>query len=410
MRDTVRIGRLGAALVTLAALAACDRVPSNAVTRCESAVQMGAARTDILFVVDDSGSMSQEQDALKESLAAFIDGLSVSAIANDFQIGVTTTAVTDFTGGATYASGPASGVPYPAGRLVAVDPAAPTDDSLKGKLLYGPPPAAFVGARILSSSSSTLAADFKANVLVGIAGSGKEQPFRAARSALEGAGPGGPNAGFLRQGARLAIVFLTDEDDCSESHDLPYTAATNEACHTASVKATGLDGIADFAAFLDGPILGETRNPLVAAVAGFDLTTLAPTGCTTPGSTTATVFDLPTRIDALLAALGSDRTVRASICEPRFEAALTAIADGLVPQTVPLEGAPPDWRMLVATVTKLDATVVPCPVALAGTPDAVSAGALYTPPLEGRAATVTFQGGCALHRGDQVDLRFVCAG
>lgn len=384
--------------VVLATLVACDRVPASAVTRCESEVKVGAARTDVLFVIDDSGSMSEEQAAMRDSLYAFIQGLAASGIQNDFQIGVTTTSVAGFDGGTTFTFG---GVPYPAGRLVAVDPGALTDPTLVGKLLYGPPPAGFVGPRILSSTSPTLQADFEANVLVGIAGSGKEQPFRAARLALEATGPGAPNEGFVRDGARLAVVFLSDEDDCSESAS-PGTVTSNDACHDPAIKASALDPVGELVSVLDGPIAGEVHQIVVAVIAGYDRTTLAPTGC-------ATSYDVPTRYDALLDALGPTRTIRASICEPRFEGALAAIADQLVPQVVPLEGTPPDWRMLVATVTTAAGDVVPCPIAAAGTPEAASAGAVYTPPLAGP-ATVTFQGACTLHRLDQVDLRLVCAG
>ncbi len=402
MRKTIRI-----APVLVAVLAACDRVPADAVTRCESAVKIGAARTDILFVIDDSGSMYEEQRALEDSLYAFIGGLAATGIRNDFQIGVTTTSVTGFAEETDYpAAGPFAGlaypVPFPAGRLVAVDPAALTDASRVGALLFGPPPTEFHGPRILTAASPTLQDDFKANVRVGTRGSGKEQPFRATRLALEATGAGAPNEGFLRPGARLAVVFLSDEDDCSESA-APYDATTNDLCHAARTKATLLDPVSDLVAFLDGPIAGEARRPVVAVIAGFDRTTLAPTGC-------ATSYDVPARYSELLDALGPDRAVRASICEPRFETALESIADELVPQTVPLEGAPPDWHMLVATVTRPGGEVLSCPVALAGSPEAPAAGAVYTPPLEGRTATVTFQGACTLHQLDRIDLQLVCAG
>ena len=87
--------RPGALLALLAALAlACESVPSDAVTRCEATrVVPAAVKTDILFVIDDSGSMDEEQANLRDNLSAFIDALVAAPIANEFQIGVTTTSV-----------------------------------------------------------------------------------------------------------------------------------------------------------------------------------------------------------------------------------------------------------------------------------------------------------------------------
>ena len=48
---------------------------------------------------------------------------------------------------------------------------------------------------------------------VGDAGCGLEAPLEAMKRALDGSHP--ENAGFVRRGALLAVVILTDEDDCS---------------------------------------------------------------------------------------------------------------------------------------------------------------------------------------------------
>ncbi|HEY4239398.1 MAG TPA: hypothetical protein VGM88_06255 [Kofleriaceae bacterium] len=53
-------------------------------------------------------------------------------------------------------------------------------------------------------------------VQVGASGCGFEQPLAAMKAALDGSNGG--NAGFLRDDATLAVVILTDEDDCSASH------------------------------------------------------------------------------------------------------------------------------------------------------------------------------------------------
>jgi hypothetical protein len=60
--------------------------------------------------------------------------------------------------------------------------------------------------------SGDLATVFGQMATVGAAGCGFEQPLRAMKAAL---GPNPANSGFLRPDALLAVVFLTDEDDCS---------------------------------------------------------------------------------------------------------------------------------------------------------------------------------------------------
>lgn len=61
-----------------------------------------------------------------------------------------------------------------------------------------------------------LANDFTCIAALGGTGCGFEQPLEAARKALTlHAMPGGPNGGFLRDEAVLAIIFFTEENDCS---------------------------------------------------------------------------------------------------------------------------------------------------------------------------------------------------
>src|SRR5882762_5482022 len=135
--------------------------------------------------------MSEAQANLAANLGAFIDTLAASPVKNDFRIGVTNTSVEEYTVSATagrsYPAGPSAGVPYPAGALVAIKTDA-SGNAIPGAFNYDlslyPQTAGWGGNRILSKGSPTLAADFKANVHVGLNGTGKEQPFRAARLAL----------------------------------------------------------------------------------------------------------------------------------------------------------------------------------------------------------------------------------
>ncbi len=420
----VRTALLSTSLAVLSGCA-CDTVPSDAIENCESSVVFaGHAKTDILFVIDDSGSMSEEQANLSSNLGAFIDRLAALPIQDDYQIGVTTTAVDTWNGGTAFTGGPESGHPYPRGALVAVTQSGGA--GIPGDLVYDAVAYASTngwgGSRILTKGSAALADDFKANVLVGTSGSGKEQPFRAVRMALTDRVQDGTNAGFLRPGARLAVVFVSDEDDCSDSPptDLASTDPPgNSQCHTLATKQTILDSVDEFAAFLKGSIGGEQRNTVVATIAGvapgtLDVACSTPSVCTTPPpqctACCGTAFDRADRFRWLLDAMGP-RSRLASICDPSFRSSLEDFANAIMSDTLPLEGNPADWRMLVATVTKPGSAPIPCTIVPADASPAERslADAIYTPPQAG-GPSLTFQGNCALAPGDVIDVSVVCAG
>ena len=402
----VQAGLLGAALAALTSLG-CDTVPSAALEDCDAVVSLAPAVTDILFVIDDSTSMGDEQVLLRAGLDRFIQTLTSSPIANDFQIGVTTTSVLGFYSQASYsAPSPSAGIPYAAGTIVAIEQDA-SGNPVPGKFIYAS--GAYGGARILPAASQTLVRDFGANVLVGVDGSLREQPFSAARRALEKSGRGGENEGFLRPGARLALVFLSDEDDCSGPTD---TSITDSAGCRAAKAAAGstLMPVSELDAFLRGPLAGELRDVLVAAIVGVDPATLEPScGQAAVCSNTAcsTAADKGDRFVELLAAIGPQRTRLASICDASFDAALAGIADMIMPQRLALEGAPADWRMLVAHVERAGVSI-PCRIARRDADPSIrdAADAVYD---EGPPA-LTFQNACALEPGDRVVVDVVCAG
>ncbi len=418
---------LGIAVIAVSSIAVlatgCDRVPKGAVTSCDARIGVASVQTDILFVVDDSNSMAVEQANVAANFQAFIDQLAASPVKNDFQIGITTTSVDQNASGpmtpagwkldphfltglpAPCDSNPNAGAPYPAGALVNV-----TATGLQ--VTSG-------GGRILSATSPTLVNDFVNNVNVGVCGSGKEQPLRAMQLALSDPLQSGANAGFLRPGARLAVVIVTDDDDCSD----PGQADTNGTICGAGAQCAivpsptegtnceaSAEAVGDFVDFLHGPIAGEMRNVLVAVIAGFDPTNLDPARCTVlnpDGSNAGTAEYQATRLQSFAAAFGPNH-VSASICSQSFHDPLLSIADLLVPQTVTLDGNPADPRLLVVTIIHLDGSTVSCPVAQAGTADAATACAVYAVPAGGGQATLTFQGDYRLHGGDRLEIQIVC--
>jgi len=263
-----------------------------------------------------------------------------------------------------------------------------------------------------AAALAALARDFKANVLLGVDGTGKEQPFRAARLALTERLLDA-NAGFLRPGARLAVIIVTDEDDCSDGAD-PQRSLTNDQCHALDRKAATpplMDPVEDFAAFLFGPIDGELRDVAVGVIAGFgpsatDPAVLVPTLCSTAGAGQA--LDTADRFAALQENVGGARMKVGSICDASFADTLAGFAEILMPSSMPLEGAPADWRMLLVSLTKAAGAQVPCVVAEENTGAEAAADAVYSPPRFGRPAQLTFQNACTLGLGDRIDVRIVC--
>ncbi|HEX8908882.1 MAG TPA: hypothetical protein VF805_06745, partial [Anaeromyxobacteraceae bacterium] len=85
---SARPGQLVALAAALAC--ACNSASPGAVTRCQtSTIVPGVPKTDILFVVDDSGSMAAEQGLLATGFKQFIDRLASLPVKGSFQIGIT---------------------------------------------------------------------------------------------------------------------------------------------------------------------------------------------------------------------------------------------------------------------------------------------------------------------------------
>jgi hypothetical protein len=385
-----------AALLAAGGCGGCDTPPAGAELKCGQTLSIPAkVETDILFVVDDSGSMAAEQTRLAGAFQAFITALDATPVQNDYQIGITTTSVD-----IPYCRGPLDA----AGNCNAGYDLWTTFDGTTASAAY--PRGALVAAagrpRILRAGDASLVTDFQANVNVGTAGSSKEQPLRALRYALEDRILDGTNAGLLRPGARLAVVIVTDEDDCSEYAVPPKLVYyQGDRCHSDAEQAL-LPPVGQWVSFLSGPIGGEPRDVTVAVVAGVDPVTRAPVipACNARGYKAV-------RMKQLVDAFGSSGFID-DVCQPDFTATLTTIAALLTPsQSMPLSGTPADWSLLRVSEQRADGSQVDCRV---GPPGSTGVDVVYQPPQGGRPASLTFQGGCLLAPGVSVRIRVVCAG
>jgi hypothetical protein len=166
---------------------------------------------DMLFVIDNSGSMQDEQDSLAESFESFITEFADREL--NFHIGIIST--DNISGSSRWSSSNASGAYYG------------IYNNQIGSLL-----SKYSSYRWISPETPDLVNKFKNNVRLGINGSGYEMPLSVLVTSIDKAATGQWNEGFFREDAFLAVVVVTDEDEAdSTTHDIsvsnyPSTMAT----------------------------------------------------------------------------------------------------------------------------------------------------------------------------------------
>lgn len=169
---------------------------------------------DILFVVDNSASMGDNQESLIASFPGFVSAIQENlALAESYHIGVVTT--DDY-----YVNGE--------GCTSIGDLVTKTGGIESSNKACGPFTA---GHRYLNEQEANLQEKFACIAKVGVGGNDDERVAKALLGALDPAknAADGCNAGFLRQDALLVIVIITDEDDVPdgcESLDPPTNCMT----------------------------------------------------------------------------------------------------------------------------------------------------------------------------------------
>ncbi len=193
---------LGLCLVLIAG--ACDdvrfQVRNPPGTQVDLFRQSSVPVVDVLWVVDNSASMEEEQQQLADNFGGFFRYLVDSGA--DYHIGVISTDLYD---------------PEHQGRLLGE-------------------------SYIISKNTPDAEAAFAANVNVGTGGKGDEQGLRASMLALTEPLVSGRNLGFLRDGAWLFIIYVSDEDDHSFG-PIEYFERSIE-----QIKGIGNDGMVKAAA------------------------------------------------------------------------------------------------------------------------------------------------------------------
>lgn len=155
---------------------------------------------DILFVVDDSASMDDNQESLISSFPGFVSAIKEQlGGAESYHIGVVTSDA--------YLYNEAGCTDI--GDLVTKTGGAASSDSVCGP--FGD------GRRYMDETDANLGAAFACAAKVGVSGDDDERVARALIQALDPQknAPGGCNAGFSRLDSLLVVVIITDEDDAA---------------------------------------------------------------------------------------------------------------------------------------------------------------------------------------------------
>lgn len=245
---------------------------------------------DILWVVDNSGSMETSQAMVTANVASFIGKFKQTNF--DFRIAVTTTeayrALPKFTG-----------------------------DNSWSRFRDGTAATGYSGVKIIDPNTPNIEAVFDKNIKQGITGSADERGFESLEAAL--LNPTNRNE-FPRPGSYLAVIFLTDEEDFSWDGTANIQLDANG--NPVSNQDPRLHSIDRYLEILDQATnsTATQKNYVVNTIAIFD------DACRAQLATTFTGRRVADRYAALTDATGG---VKASLCNS-FDSILSSISDTIL--------------------------------------------------------------------------------
>jgi len=175
-----------------------------------------AKAVDVLFVMDNSGSMAEEQAKVVDSFASFLEGFTAQRI--DYHIGVISTdssTESKYWKGTAYTNFPNAG----AGSLLAYKG---NDRFIKTE-----------------HGRSEALRQFRQNAILGTNGSASETGLLAATYALGSSmtNTNGWNAGFLRDDSFLEVVIVSDEDEAVGNRNTAYLKDVSAASEESRINS-----------------------------------------------------------------------------------------------------------------------------------------------------------------------------
>ncbi len=235
---------------------------------------------DVLWVIDNSGSMAPIQAKLVNNFDSFINNFVSKKY--DFHLSVTTTEA--------YKARP---------NFLNNPELAKFKDYMPGGPVTGVP--------IILPTTPDLESTFVINATQGVNGSGDERAFSSMRESLDSSF----NSGFLRPQSFLAVIILSDEDDFSNDSRAEFIDDHNYA-------NSGLDTVDSYVSYLDQltKSTGAFRRYNVSSIAVTDQNCydkhILETGATIIGQR---YIDISHKTDGVIA----------SICDDNYSNSLIAI-------------------------------------------------------------------------------------
>jgi hypothetical protein len=189
----------------------------------EIELEQGCSKVDFLFVVDNSGSMGDDQVNLVNNFPNFINGIQTTLEnVDEYQVGVVTTDA--------YA-GNSNGCNQ-LGALVTR-----TGGSQSSNMTCGP----YANGMNFMTEQDNLAMEFACAAQVGSDGNGIEMGMNAMEIAVRGdlGGVGQCNEGYIREDALLVVVIITDEWDGPGDPDILGSSGNAGTWYDTIVTAKG---------------------------------------------------------------------------------------------------------------------------------------------------------------------------
>jgi len=197
----------------------------------------GCDKVDFLFVIDNSGSMADEQQALIASFPGFMSTIQETLQAQDYHVMVVDTDGDGGGGGSTLTciNGNCTCSPSPACCDLVCSmsdecngfpcddlPGGECDGTIGAGKIYredGTLCLAEDGPRFMDDQTADLTSQFACAAQVGTFGSGNEIPMQSMLEAVSEPmkQTGACNEGFLRDDAIAVVTFITDEEDFDKS-------------------------------------------------------------------------------------------------------------------------------------------------------------------------------------------------